>query len=158
MACLHPDHECMDVRRRNRARLRAPALAGMLLTVAGCHTWKPASLTPAPGSVVRVTYAAPRDVVATDSAGDSVRIPAVREWNGAVVRVIADTIHVRMTSASVPAGSLPARTVTVAVAREPGVAITRRSVHVVNTLLAVWLFAGAIATLAAPGDTRLPGY
>ena len=148
----------MDDRSRIEARHRAVVTASVLLFGIGCQTWKSVSAPPPEGSMVRVTYAAPRDVMATDSAGDSVRIAAVSSWDGKVVRAVPDTMHVQMTTATAPTGSLPQRTVMVAVIREPGATVTRRSVHVVKTVLAVWLVAGAIAMIIAPGETSLPGY
>lgn len=148
----------MDDRSRIEAPLRAVAIASVLFVGIGCHTWKSVSAAPPQGSMVRVTYAAPRDVMATDSAGDSVRIVGVSRWDGKVVRAVPDTMHVRMTSATAQAASLPQRTVMVAVVREPGATVTRRSVHLVKTVLAVWLVAVAIGIIVAPGGTSLPGY
>ena len=142
----------MDDRSTLDAPLRWVLIAGIVLAGVGCHTWKAVSSAPPDGATIRVTYAAPRDVMATDSAGNSIRIAAVRHWDGTVTRAVPDTMHVRMTSASAPSASLPQRTVMVAVVREPGVTITRQSVHVIRTILAVWFVAGTIAAFVSPGD------
>ena len=149
----------MDDRSGSAPPLHAVAIAVVLLVGVGCHTWKPVPPAPLHGATVRVTYAAPRDVMATDNAGDIVRIAGVRHWDGTVVRAGPDTLHVHMTSASMPAGSVPARTLTVAVVREPGVAVARRSIHVVKTILALWFAAGIVAAFMSPNDTEfLPGF
>ena len=102
---------------------------------------------------MRVTFLAPKDLVARTAGGDSVVLSAVRELSGSVVRARLDTrmdsLRVRLGSARDESGvidGIPEGAI-VAVPRTSFVRIDQETLDVANTLKVVVLAAGTVTLL-----------
>ena len=121
------------------------AMVTALLSVIGCHNWRPAPPQPHNRAVVRVSYREPRDVMAVTSAGDSVRIAGVRQLEGDVVRAVPETLYVRIVA--VPArGFRSPQDGVVAVTQAPDVTVSEQVVSKTKTFA---LLLGATALVSA---------
>ena len=138
---------------RTAIAARSIVLVAAAFVSAACHNWRPATRQPTEGAAVRIWYSSPRDLIATNGAGSSVRIAAVGHLTGTVVRVVADTMHVKVSSANGSPTSVPDWH-TVAVVRGPDVTVTHRVMDRVKTVLAVWMVASLVSLIVfGPGDT-----
>lgn len=138
---------------------RSIAMAAALASAVGCHKWAPVSPQPRQGAEVRVSYPQPRDVVATTSAGDSVRIAGVSQWTGTLIRAVPETLHVQMISARGSPALVPVGPAVVAVTRASDASVTERVTDRLKTFFAVWVVASIVGLIVfGPGDTTLPGY
>ena len=72
-------------------------LAGLLLT-AGCYSYRPVALVPAPGTDVRIVFVGSTDVTVLAPGADSVREtrPGVFEVSGVIEAATDSTVAVRL--------------------------------------------------------------
>ena len=130
-----------------------PRLLLAVLIIAGCSSYRPTAPLPAQATTVRVSFIAPRDVVARSAAGDSILLAGVRELTGSVVRAQLDTrmdsLRIRLGSArneegaiaGVPEGAI------VSVPRVAFVRVEQKSFDPVKTFRVVALVAGVVVLI-----------
>jgi len=84
-------------------------LLGALLTTGACYAYRPASLTPTPGSRVRIVLAGATEVATLQPGTEGKRLAhaGVLEASGTIEAAAADTIALRLGQLRTAEGSLP---------------------------------------------------
>ena len=157
-----PDTRCPPRIGAPGARVRAAVRPALLALPAACTAARPVELTPeARGARVRVTFAAPQDVVLGRAGDDALRLRGVRRLDGQLAGRVGDTLVLSPVAfAATTTGALadprPGRVATARVALGEGVsaADTRRAVsggrtvlHAVGVLAVVTWLAAALSSM-----------
>jgi len=132
-----------------------PVILVVVAATVGCSSYRPSAPLPAPATVVRVSFASPRDISVLNPAGDSVVLANVRELRGAIVRSQLDArmdhLRIRLGSAHGPSGALsdvPGGAIAT-VPRDMFVRVEQRSFDPMKTLRLIGMIAAGVLLVTA---------